>query len=41
MMRIGLLNMIFSLAPLLIEEILKIVGGKGDDVGRIFLDYGF
>ena len=40
MMRIRLFDMIFGLAPLLIQQILEIVCRKRNDVGGVVLDNG-
>lgn len=38
MMRIRFLDVVLGLAVLLIQQVAEVLGGEGDDIGRIFLD---
>ena len=41
MMRVRLLDVVLGFVVLLVQQVPKILGREGNDVGRIFLDYSF
>lgn len=40
MVRVWFFDMILGLVVLLVEQVAKVFGGEGDDVGRVLLDDG-